>query len=177
MYCFFDFCIDHFTRLLVRGECTVLDKSGRGAPLAWKETCAGNIWSTTMTWKTHNTTDQETYAVLKGIKRLGDDLLQGNRGKSIKNGPQWWVGLNCSEQMVQNLNALYLVPPTVPPQSKNWFCQFLQMPHSNNPTKPICHEIHPRVRTEVQKGILLHRVLTTTSCHWSQNGGPGPKLQ
>ena len=38
-------------------------------------------------------------------------------------------------------------------------------------------EMHPGVRTEVQKGAFLHRVLTTTSCHWAKNGGPGSKLQ
>ena len=39
------------------------------------------------------------------------------------------------------------------------------------------HEMHPGVRTEVQKGAFLHCVLMTTSCHQSQNGGPGSKFQ
>ena len=59
------------------------------------------------------------------------------------------------------------VPRTTncPPQSKNPICLFLCMPHLNKLTKPICHEIHPGVINEVQKGELLHRVLTTTLCH------------
>ena len=59
----------------------------------------------------------------------------------------------------------------------NWLCQFLCMPHLNNLTMPICHDMHPGVRTEVQKGEFLHRVMTMTSCHRAQNGGPGSKLQ
>ena len=64
-----------------------------------------------------------------------------------------------------------------PPQSKNRLCRLLRMPHLNKLTKPIYHEMHPGVRTEVQKDAFLHRVLTTTSCHRAQNGGPGSKLQ
>ena len=52
-----------------------------------------------------------------------------------------------------------------PPQSKNWLCQSLHMPHLNKLTKPICHAMHPGVRTEVQSGTFLHWFLTTTSCH------------
>ena len=78
---------------------------------------------------------------------------------------------------VKNINALYLVPPTVPPQSKIRLCTFLQMTHLKKLTKPICHEMHHGVRTKVQEGELFHLVLTTASCHWAQNGGPGPKLQ
>ena len=52
-----------------------------------------------------------------------------------------------------------------PPQSKDLLCQLLRMPHLNNPTNPICHEMHTGVRTEVQKGAFLHHVLTKTSCH------------
>ena len=161
----------------MRGECTGMDGSGISAPRAGTDTCYGNVWSTTKNRKTHTTTTQQTCAVAKKFKRLRVDLLQKNMGKSIRDRPQWWVGFNCGEQMVRNINALYLVPPTVTPQSKNWLCQFLPMHHMNKLTKPIFHEIHPGVRTEVQKGTLLHQVLTTTSCHRSQNGGPGPKLQ
>ena len=71
------------------------------------------------------------------------------------------------------------VPRTTncPPQSKNWLCQFLYMPHLNKLAKPIFHDMHPGVRTEVQKGVFLHRFLTTTSFHRAQNSGPGSKLQ
>ena len=79
--------------------------SGRGAPLAGTETCAGNVWSTTTTQKTHTNPTQHTCAVVKGFKRLGDYFLQGKRGKIIRNVPQWWVELNCGERMVRNLNA------------------------------------------------------------------------
>ena len=64
-----------------------------------------------------------------------------------------------------------------PPPIKNRLCRLLRMHHFNKPTKPICHEMHPGVRTEFQKGALLYWVLTTISCHRSQNGGPGSKLR
>ena len=64
-----------------------------------------------------------------------------------------------------------------PPNSKNRLCRLLRMPHLNKLTNPICHQMHPGVRTEVQKGEILHRVLTTTSCHRYQDGGPGSKLK
>ena len=123
VYCFFDCRIELSKRFLVRWECTGMDRSSRGEPIVGTETCAGNVWSTTTTWKTHATITQQTCAVVKGFKWLGGDFLQGKRVNSIINGPQWWVGLNCGEWMVQNINASYLVPPTV----KNRLCQFLQI--------------------------------------------------
>ena len=76
---------------------------------------------------------------------------------------------------ISMLCTLYHQLPPSPIKSR--LCWFLCMPHLNKLTNPICHEIHPGVKTEVQKGELLHRVLTTTSCHLSQNGGLGSKLQ
>ena len=41
----------------------------------------------------------------------------------------------------------------------NRLCQFVQMGHVKQLTKPIFHEMHPGVRIEVQKGEFLHRFL------------------
>ena len=109
-------------------ESTGMDRSGRGEPLAGTETYTGKVWSTTTTRKTHTTTNQQTCAIVKVFKRLGGDFLQGNRGKSIINSTQWWVKLNCGERVVQNINDLYLVPPTTPPQLKNGFVSFFKCP-------------------------------------------------
>ena len=63
------------------------------------------------------------------------------------------------------------------PPFKNWLRQLLRLTHLNKLTKPVCHEMHPGARTEVQKGPFLNLILLTTSCHRSQNDGPGSKLQ
>ena len=109
------------TRLLVGGECTGMDGSGRGAPLSGTETCAGNVWSTKTTRKTHTTTAQQTCAVVKGFKQLGDYLIQGKMGKSIINVFQWWMGFNCGEQMVQSINTFnsYHQLPPLPNKKKS----------------------------------------------------------
>ena len=55
--------------------------------------------------------------------------------------------------------------------------QLLCIPHLNKLKKLIRHEMHPGLRTEVQKGAFLHRVFTTTSCHQDQNYRPSSELQ
>ena len=75
------------------------------------------------------------------------------------------IVLSLLSSLLSRSNYQHFIPRTTncPPPIKNQLCQLLRMPHLNKLTNPIFHEMHPGVRIEVQKGALLHRVLTTTS--------------